>query len=511
MRSLRRSSPQVFVTGSEAFPELERAFLRAETGIRASFRIFDPQTRLRSAEARDIGETWFDLIVHVLGRGVHLDLTLADFDPVVRSALHRGTWRSVRMLRAAGELAGARSKLTVRAALHPAQCGSLVRVACWPAAQRRLGRVCRWLNDLPVAERATAMRDMPGLHPHLVRQADGRWRPRRLTLPRLYPATHHQKLAVFDDRRLYIGGLDLDERRHDAPDHDRPASKTRHDVQVMMEGPVVTEAKNHLDSFLAVTEGRVPPAQQRRFLRTLSRRRVFSLWHYGPVNVAHELRQAHEALSDRTNHLIYAETQFFRDTALARHLAKCARANPRLSMILILPAAPEDVAFENGSTLTMRFGEFLQARALRILRAGFGARLFVGGAAQTRPARAPRKPASGERTGALPVYIHAKVSIFDDDAAIVSSANLNRRSLTWNSEAGVYLNGRRDVEELRRRTMGHWLPCDAAAEFFALDTAAAAWEKLAQDNLRRPPSARKGFILPYDTAPADRNAAGMRP
>nr|WP_280517783.1 phospholipase D-like domain-containing protein [Falsirhodobacter halotolerans] len=483
---------------------MERSFLNAHSAIHASFRIFDLRTRLRSAEGRAVGETWFDLIVHVLRAGVALHLTIADFDPVARSALHRGTWRSLRMLHAAAEVAGPRARLVARAAMHPARSGLLVRIAYWGAAQRRLGRVCAWLNDLPPATRAAALRDMPGIRARLTAGPDGSWRPRRGHLPCLYPATHHQKLAVFDDRRLYIGGMDLDERRYDTPEHDRPAAQTWHDVQVMMEGPVVAEARHHLDSFLAVTEGRVAPGPQRRLLRTLSRRRRIPLWHYGPVTVANELRQAHEALSDRTTNLIYAETQFFRDLRLARHLAGRARTNPDLTMILVLPAAPEDVAFENRSTLDARFGEFLQARALRILRAGFGARLFIGGVAQTRSA--PRaEPLDRDRMNGAPViYIHAKVSIFDDDAAIVSSANLNGRSLTWDSEAGVYLNGRRDVGELRRRVMGHWLPRDAPAEFFALDSAVRAWTDLAHSNLHRAPAERRGFILPYDLTRAER-------
>ncbi len=487
---------QVFITGSEAFPELERSFLRAKSDIHASFRVFDLRTRLRSPEARAVGETWFDLIVHVLRAGVTIRLTISDFDPIMRSALHRGTWRSLRMLRAAQEVAGPNARLCARAAMHPAQGGLFTRLAFWGGTQRRMARICHRLNALPGHERDAAMRDMPGLPDRITVGAGGAIQPRRWSLPRLHLAAHHQRLAVFDDRRLYIGGMDLDDRHGDAPDHVRSASGTWHDVQVMMEGPVVLEAKTHLDTFIAVTEGRATPAGQRRFLRTLSRRRRAPLWHSGPKTVACELRQAHEALSDRTTHLIYAETQVFRDLRLARHLARRAQANPDLSMILVLPATPEDVAVENRSAFSVRLGEARQARALRILRAAFGTRLFVGGAAQAESA--PRRGARDRLNETPLIYIHARVSIFDDDAAIVSSANLSGRSLDWDSEAGVYLNGRRDVGELRRRVMGHWLPHDASAEYFALDTAAEAWAALAQANLRQAPQDRRGFLLPYD-------------
>ncbi len=498
VRDIKRTSTQVFITGSEAFPALERAFLEARVEIHASFRIFDLRTRLRSPEGLAVGSTWFDLIVHVLRRGVALHIRITDFDPIARSALHRGTWRSIRMLHAAAELAGPAARLEAIAAMHPARTGLLIRLAFWPVVQRRMDRICRWLNRQDPATRAAAMRDMPGLARRLWQKADGTFHTRRFRVPRLYPATHHQKLAVFDRRKLYIGGLDLDERRYDTPQHDRPAAQTWHDVQVMMEGPVVAEAQNHLETFMAVTEARMDPSPQRRLLRTLSRRKRLKIWNYVPVTVAHELQQGHEALADRAQRLIYLETQFFRSLSLARRLARTARANPKLTLILILPAAPEDVAFENHFGLDVRYGEYLQARALRILRKGFGPRMFVGGAAQPRRAGRETDLDRDRLQDAPIIYIHAKVSIFDDTAAIVSSANLNGRSLRWDTEAGVYLNVPRDVEELRRRAMAHWLPMNAGAAFFDPDTAAQAWARLAMQNLNRPPEERQGFILPYD-------------
>jgi phospholipase D1/2 len=82
--------------------------------------------------------------------------------------------------------------------------------------------------------RRSARRPCCATCPGLARTADDRdGSPRAaLGLPRLHPATHHQKLAVFDRRRLYIGGLDLDERRWDTPEHDRPGAETWQDLQL---------------------------------------------------------------------------------------------------------------------------------------------------------------------------------------------------------------------------------------------------------------------------------------
>ena len=118
-----RLEPLVCLTASEAFPELERAFLNAEREIIAGFRIFDPKTRLRSPEGQAIGETWFDLIVHILRRGVNFTLYISDFDPVAAAELHRSTWSSIRMLVAAREAAQAGKRLRLVPAAHPARVG----------------------------------------------------------------------------------------------------------------------------------------------------------------------------------------------------------------------------------------------------------------------------------------------------------------------------------------------------------------------------------------------------
>lgn len=498
--STSRSRVRVLLTAAEAYPALEEAFMQAQTEIWGSFRVFDLTTKLRGAKAKAIGETWFDLLVHTLRRSVAVTMVISDFDPVARSGLHRGTWRSVRQFYAAAETAGPGAKLNMHAAMHAARTGILPRLMFWPLIYLKLTRICAAVNGLPAEVRRARLRDMPGVATQ-VQEIEGRVRAKFWPIPELYPATHHQKLAVFDRRLLYIGGLDLDERRYDTPDHDRPGSETWHDVQLMVEGPAVAEAQEHLEGFRRMVEGRVAPQPQRRFLRTLSVRRRFNGLFFGPDPVVQEIAEAHEALIRRAGRLIYLETQFFRDRKLARSLAAAARSNPRLTMILILPAAPEDVAFHGSSAMDARLGEFLQAQALRILRRGFGRRLFVGGAAQPRRTKDQGR---AQMRGAPLVYIHAKVSVFDDRGAIVSSANLNGRSLRWDTEAGIYLNTREDVVELRRRAMAHWLPKAADQRFFDPETAAEAWSGLALQNATREPESRQGFILPYDQKIAER-------
>lgn len=497
---------EIFVTAAEAYPALEHAFLQAKTEIVAGFRVFDLKTRLRSPEGRAVGATWFDLLIHTLRRGVEVRIVLSDFDPVARPRLHRATWRTVRMFWAAAEMAGPGAKLVVVPSMHSAVAGIWPRLLFWPVVKTRLGRVAGWLRRQVASHRLTALREMPGVGRMLVAK-DAMPRPRLFHVPPLYPATHHQKLAVIDGRLLYIGGLDLDERFYDTPDHRQPGHETWHDVQLMLEGPVAGDARAHLLGFQDIIAGEVPPGQPApdraglRFVRTLSRQRGRGAWRFiSPEPAVSEIEAAHREAISRAKRLIYVETQYFRDRGLARCLAEAARANPDLRMILILPAAPDDVAFEGSTGLDARLGEFLQAKCLRILRRGFGRRLFVGGAAQPRRTRATGR---AQLHGAPLVYIHAKVSIFDDAQAIVSSANLNGRSLRWDTETGVVLTRPDEVARLRQRLMAHWLPKGAAADFFDPGRAVHAWWGLASRNAKLSPDLRRGFLLPYDLKTAE--------
>ena len=503
---------EVFVTAAEAYPALERAFLAAEREIMAGFRVFDLKTRLRSPEALATGATWFDLMIHTLRRGVEVRIVLSDFDPIARPRLHRATWRTVRMFWAAAEMAGPQARLVLIPSLHSAVAGLWPRLLFWPVVQSRLGRVAGWLRRQVGSHRLRAIREMPGVS-GLLAAKDALPRPRLFALPPLYPATHHQKLAVFDGRRLYVGGLDLDERFYDTPDHRLPGHETWHDVQLMLEGPVAEDARTHLAGFLDIIAGdKAPedPAPDRaglRFVRTLSRRRGRGAWRFlSPEATVHEIETAHHEAAGRAERLIYVETQYFRNRRLARHLAEEARRKPDLRMILILPAAPDDVAFEGSTGVDARLGEFLQAKCLRILRRGFGRRLFVGGAAQPRRTRAKGR---AQLKGAPLIYIHAKVSIFDDQTAIVSSANLNGRSLRWDTEAGVVLTDAETVAGLRQRLMAHWLPDGAGADFFDPDRAVQAWWALASRNAKLAPEKRRGFLLPYDLKSAEDFGRGL--
>ncbi|PZQ52617.1 MAG: phospholipase [Rhodovulum sulfidophilum] len=492
-------SVRPLVTAHEGFPELERLFLAAEREIWAGFRVFDLRTRLRSAEGRAIGATWLDLVVHRLRAGVRIHFILADFDPALATRLHRDTWRSVRQFAAAREIAGG-AGLRVLAVRQPARAGFAPRFVFWPLIMARLRRQLGALARKPEPDRREALRLSVGLRPWL--PEDGAPRARFAPMPNIYPATHHQKLAVFDRKTLFIGGLDLDERRYDDPEHDRPAEQTWHDVSVITAGAdCVAAAQAHLEALWG--EKPIPERQTTgdpRFVRTLSRDGSRNPFRLSPKPWIRESEEEHRKLFATARQLIFIETQYFRHRPLAAALARLARREPRLELIMILPAAPEEVAFEKEPGLDARFGEYLQARCVRKVRRAFGPRAFIG--MPLRPAPSP----SEDRDAALGseiVYVHAKVAIADDTLAMVGSANLNGRSMRWDTETGVVFGDRPSVATLRRRLFEHWLPEDAPPEAYDLATARATWAGIAAENARRPPRERRGFIVPYDVRPAE--------
>lgn len=493
---------QVLITAAEVYPAMERAFLDARTEIWASYRVFDLWTKLRSDEAKAVGTTWFDLIVHTLRRGVAIHMALSDFDPVMAPALHYQTWRSMRAFLAADEVAGPDARLHIIASAHPARVGRPHRLMFWPWVRQRLKDSVDDLNAASPSDRARRMEAMPGLCRHIEEMPNGELRPKKWPPADLLPVTHHQKIAVFDRSRLCVGGLDMDERRYDDPDHERKRDETWHDVQLMIDaGPEVVEAQEHLETFLDVTAGRRDPPPASHLLTTMSRKRRITTPFMGPRSVRTTLAEAHHKRIADAKKLIYLETQYFRDTSLSKALAKAAQNNPDLGLILILPAAPEDVAFDGNSSMDARYGEYLQAKAIDRLEAAFGDRLVI--CSPVRPAQYDTK---GRDTfaGSPIIYVHAKVSVFDDDRAIVSSANLNARSLSWDTEAGVALDDSSLIAHLRRRMYGHWLGEGPDPEFLSLDTAVAEFRARAEANLASSPERRRGFLVPHDAEPARR-------
>lgn len=493
---------EVLVTAQEAYPRLEELFLEASDKIEMGFRLFDLRTKLKSPRACAIGEIWADLFVHTLNRGIPITLTVSDFDPVMAHDLHEQAWRSVAISQAVNEMAAPEAaKLTTRAVQHPAKGGIVPRLVFAASTRRELKLIVHKLNG--DSDPAARLQAAPGLG-HLLCIKNDKISITRRALPELHPVTLHHKMAVFDAQTTYLGGLDLNERRVDGLSHDKPAQQTWHDLQLIVRDPAVaTSASIFLASLRDVISGKAPfPTLAPPFLNTVSKKRDRNAFHLAPETVNDGLLQAHIAQIARAKRFIYLETQYFRDHQITSALVKASESNPDLRLIVLLPAAPEEVAFDDEFGLDGRFGEYLQARSLRRLQRAFGKRFLA--ASPVQPRRPDHRDVATERstlTGAPIVYVHSKVSIFDASAAIVASANLNGRSMKWDAEAGILLDDPAQVEALASKVYEHWLGEDTS---YDLKDPYATWYNRAQKNAQLKPEQRTGFVVPHDLKPAAR-------
>ncbi|MDQ0316362.1 phospholipase D family protein [Amorphus orientalis] len=517
------------IEASAAFPMMERLVLEAEHTAHFAFRLFDPETRLQSDEAKSRGfRTWGDLLVDAARRGVRVRLLLTDFEPVVAHELHELAWQNAeRIERYIAQIpTDAPGKVDVLVALHEGEIGFGLRSGLWPAVRQKLKRL--------VSQKPDAV-GFPGVA-HLMLAS----RPRFVPPGRVWPATHHQKLLVVDGRKTVIGGIDIDERRYDDPEHNRPTEQTWHDVSLYVDGPVASDAARHFGDFWNREVTRyggggdqlpgwsLPPGHDRqtvprcipsvrdtmklapidaevtdgqpsiRFLRTLSAVRdgPFAIT---PRPVVTEIEDAFVETIQSATRLLYIENQFFRLRRVADLIGKQMEAHPELEVILLLPMAPDMVAFEHQRGPEMRFGEWLQVRAVRRLieRGGdrFGAFSIVR-SADAEPNLDPRAKAFGSGI----IYPHAKVMIADDRRALVGSANINGRSFRMDTEAALAWTDDPRIRAFRDRLFETHL-CESAPEGMS---PLAYWRETADFNRDAEPEDRRGFVVPYQLGVARR-------
>lgn len=524
------------IAAKEAFPAMERLVLGASETLHMAFRIFDPATRLRSDEARAQGlETWADLLLDRARNGVVVKVWINDFDAVIGNKLHRGAWTNAKRL--ADRLAkapDAAGRLHLVVTVHEGQFGRAARWAFWWPVRRRIARL------IGGEDGETTIEESPGLTEALARSADG---TRVVVVPpiRMWPVTHHHKLMIADARKAILGGLDINERRYDDPQHNQPAQQTWHDTAVEMDGPLAMDCDRHFrtlwareakrfnaeldrhrmigngafaDRFARVDEAPMtcpdPPASddavigssgQGQILRTVTIRRSHP-FAMAPGRVRHDIKGAYERLFETAESVIYIENQFLRHRKTMRVLGKRLREQQSLQAIVLLPHAPDDIAFEDHRDLDARHAEWLQSRTIDELKEAGGDRIGFFSLVRDRPLEerddvGPR----GQAYGSGIIYIHSKLVLVDDRHAMIGSANLNGRSLLMDTEIALLWSQEQSVRELRKRLWNaHFGGEDPAMDPSPL----AAWRRIAERNAAVAPADRQGFVVPHKVSEARR-------
>lgn len=472
------------IEASAAYPAMERLVISAKHSVWLGFRIFDPATRLRSDEARALGlQSWSDLASWSCAQGVSWHVRLTDFDPIGAPDLHELCWRSVRAFQQVQR--DHPGSMHILPALHDHEIGLFARFAFWRLAQQRLKRHLKAMQQDGLDQAALA-RDRPGLMRWL-ESADQHLKIKKRWSPfAIHPVVHHEKLMIVDQSRMILGGLDVNERRFDDHDHDRPADDTWHDVSVQVEGEetlqAVTAASRHyiamwnksraslsaqslsnevgdVEALADPPKADLPPAdpdqagsqQSVRFLRTVSKPSG-GFFRIGPNTVCKELEAAYLDLISQAQKLLYIETQYLRSRTIAEGLAARAAQNPDLHLVVVLPAAPDDVAFEGNTGPDARHGAWLQARSVESVMKAFGKRaVFLSLVGDKHPETASTEISDMAYVAGQPlVYVHSKVMIADGAAAIIASSNLNGRSMGWDTESGILWHDSRAVTSFQQ-------------------------------------------------------------
>ena len=285
--------------------------------------------------------------------------------------------------------------------------------------------------------------------------------------------SHHQKFVILrhHDRPeldvAYLGGIDLCHSRRDDASHQGDPQRQPmaavygprppwHDVQVAISGPAVGDVETvfrerwadphalsrsplgWLADRVRQDQPRITPLPPQRpdpepagphpvqLLRTYPRRAGgYSFAPRGERSVARGYTKA----INQARHLIYIEDQYLWSPEVAATFATALGKHPGLHLIAVLPHFPDqDGRISKPPNLVGR------ERAIATLRKAAPGRVAFYGL---------------ENPAGVPVYVHAKVCIIDDQWASVGSDNFNRRSWTHDSETSAAVCDRGYARALR--------------------------------------------------------------
>ncbi|MGN6500242.1 MAG: phospholipase D-like domain-containing protein [Tsuneonella sp.] len=251
--------------------------------------------------------------------------------------------------------------------------------------------------------------------------------------------SHHQKIAVLDDKLAVCGGIDMTQDRWDTRahiEHDRrrrrPHGRTYgpwHDATMMLEGDAARVLGDLSRARWKRSGGKpLPPAdppaeslwpeklpvQFENVELGIARTRAS----YDGEREVREVEELMLAQIARAQHFIYFENQYLTSRKVAEALGRRLREPDPPEIVLVHPDKAdgwlEQTAMDHArNLLVVGLQELDHAKR-------FG--IFV------------------PYTGETPIYVHAKLMIVDDRILRIGSANLNNRSMGLDSECDVFID-----------------------------------------------------------------------
>lgn len=255
--------------------------------------------------------------------------------------------------------------------------------------------------------------------------------------------SHHQKIVVIDDMFAVCGGIDMTSDRWDTRDHLHEDVRRRlpngkpyapwHDVTMLMEG----EAARSLSELgrdrweaaggkplLPCTpqEGSAWPDRLVADFENVEIGIARTRAKYGECSQISEIEALFVEQIARAKRFVYAETQYFASRKIAEAIAKRLDEPDPPEFVIINPRNADGWLEQQAmDTARVRLVQSLKERD----HAG-RFRIFVP-----------------YTSGGTPIYVHAKLTIVDDEILRVGSANMNNRSMGLDSECDVFIDAQR--------------------------------------------------------------------
>lgn len=335
-----------------------------------------------------------------------------------------------------------------RKRVSPARLGPFV---VWLANRRkRLDvRVLKWnFGALKAFFRGSMMLDLLRWwrHPRIVFKLDS-----------AHPlgCSHHQKIAVIDDRFAVCGGIDMAGDRWDTRQHldddkrrKRPGGKLYgpwHDCTMLMEGEAAAvlgqfgrkrweqAGGKPFDACLPQESSPWPNTIEAEFRNVeigIARTRS----HFAEAREVREIEALFIEHIARARRFIYFENQYFASRSIAEAIVKrMGEADPP-EIVLINPESSDG---------------WLEQTAMD------GARIRLVRAIEEVDHAGRFSIWHPYTAGGTPIYVHSKLTIVDDEILRIGSANLNNRSMGLDSECDVFIDCARPAnahcgEDIRR-------------------------------------------------------------
>jgi len=296
-------------------------------------------------------------------------------------------------------------------------------------------------------------------------------------------ACHHQKMLVVDDQIAFCGGGDIGPDRWDTTKHldddprrektrrDHKDFDSRHEVMGIVDGDAaVMLSEIFRERWLRATGEAIDLCQQSQSPAwpecvepdfheiDVGAARTHGAWRAYPQ--VREVEALHIASIKAARKSIYMENQYFTSPLIAEALASRLRETGGPEVMLI--STQHSPSYFDQATMDKTRLDFVAHLKAADVHGRFRAYSPVTTLGRT-------------------IIVHAKLTIIDDVLLRIGSANINNRSMGFDTECdlcieasgpGATAAGAR-IAQLRTRLLAHWFGCDEGVVSAAIDAEGA--------------------------------------